>query len=265
MLGKLIKNEFNATVRTFGAMYLIVLVVTVALKLFVEIQDAFNLDNTVINILGVVTITAFVLGIIGVIFGTFILILKRFYDSMLKSEGYLTFTLPATVGQHIASKSIVSYVWILASGVFIFGIVIILFLGHSNPFVAMRKEFMEIIDILSKYHWWKYVFEVIAALAICAYNYIAIGYACFSVGQAWMKNKIVGAFATYVVFNIITQVVASIGMMVMFGDMDAVNNVNMGDTFFEPLMIFVIVEQLTVAILSTIVTHIMLSRKLNLE
>ena len=75
MLGKLIKNEFRATARTFGAMYLIVFIVTVLLKLVIEIQDAFDLDNVVINILSFVTITAFVLGIIGVIIGTFILIL----------------------------------------------------------------------------------------------------------------------------------------------------------------------------------------------
>lgn len=90
MLGKLIKNEFRATARTFGAMYLIVFIVTVLFKLVVEIQDAFDLDNVVINILSFVTITAFILGIIGVVIGTFIFIIKRFYDNMLKNEGYLS-------------------------------------------------------------------------------------------------------------------------------------------------------------------------------
>lgn len=145
MLGKLIKNEFRATARTFGAMYLIVFIVTVLLKLVIEIQDAFQLDNVVINILSFVTITAFVLGIIGVIIGTFILILKRFYDNMLKNEGYLSFTLPATVGQHIASKSIVSYIWVIVSAVFIFGIVIILFLGHTSLFVDLRQDIIYIV------------------------------------------------------------------------------------------------------------------------
>ena len=34
---------------------------------------------------------------------------------MLKDEGYLTFTLPATVGQHIASKMIVCITWVIAT------------------------------------------------------------------------------------------------------------------------------------------------------
>lgn len=265
MLGKLIKNEFKATIRTFGVMYLVVFMVTVALKLFVEIQNIFKIDNVVIDILSFVIVTAFILGIIGIVIGTFILILKRFYDSMLKSEGYLTFTLPATVGQHIASKSIVSYIWFIASAAFIFVILMVLCLGDSSFFVAMRDGIKDIVKFLNEQHLWKYAIEMILVLAIAVYNYIAVGYACFSVGQAWTKSKVAGALVTYIVFNIITEIIASIAMVVMFGNIDMANEVNIGDTFFEPLMIFLIVEQLIVSILCTVVTRVMLSRKLNLE
>lgn len=266
MLGKLIKNEFRATARTFGAMYLIVFIVTVLLKLVVEIQDAFQLDNVVINILSFVTITAFVLGIIGVIIGTFIFIIKRFYDNMLKNEGYLSFTLPATVGQHIASKSIVSYIWVLISAVFIFGIVMILFLGHTSLFVELREDIIYIIKEFNKQHLWKYVIVIGAALLIAAYNYIAMGYACFSVGQAWTRNRVAGALATYIVFQIIMEVISLICMLIMFGgDVEAVNNAEIGDAVFQPLLIFMIVEQVILAAICTIITHVMLSKKLNLE
>lgn len=266
MLGKLIKNEFRATARTFGSMYLIVFIVTVLFKLVVEIQDAFDLDNVVINILSFVTITAFILGIIGVVIGTFIFIIKRFYDNMLKNEGYLSFTLPATVGQHIASKSIVSYIWVLISAVFIFGIVMILFLGHTSLFVELREDIIYIIKEFNKQHLWKYVIVIGAALLIAAYNYIAMGYACFSVGQAWTRNRIAGALATYIVFQIITEIISLICMMIMFGgDMEAVNNAEIGEAVFQPLLIFMIVEQVILAVVCTIITHVMLSKKLNLE
>ena len=266
MLGKLIKNEFRATARTFGAMYLIVFIVTVLFKLVVEIQDAFDLDNVVINILSFVTITAFILGIIGVVIGTFIFIIKRFYDNMLKNEGYLSFTLPATVGQHIASKSIVSYIWVLISAVFIFGIVMILFLGHTSLFVELREDIIYIIKEFNKQHLWKYVIVIGAALLIAAYNYIAMGYACFSVGQAWTRNRVAGALATYIVFQIIMEVISLICMLIMFGgDVEAVNNAEIGDAVFQPLLIFMIVEQVILAAICTIITHVMLSKKLNLE
>lgn len=266
MLGKLIKNEFRATARTFGSMYLIVFIVTVLFKLVVEIQDAFDLDNVVINILSFVTITAFILGIIGVVIGTFIFIIKRFYDNMLKNEGYLSFTLPATVGQHIASKSIVSYIWVLISAVFIFGIVMILFLGHTSLFVELREDIIYIIKEFNKQHLWKYVIVIGAALLIAAYNYIAMGYACFSVGQAWTRNRVAGALATYIVFQIIMEVISLICMLIMFGgDVEAVNNAEIGDAVFQPLLIFMIVEQVILAAICTIITHVMLSKKLNLE
>ncbi|MCI9126065.1 MAG: hypothetical protein HFG28_02565 [Eubacterium sp.] len=266
MLGKLIKNEFRATARTFGAMYLIVFIVTVLLKLVIEIQDIFQLDNVVINILSFVTITAFVLGIIGVVIGTFILIIKRFYDNMLKNEGYLSFTLPATVGQHIASKSIVSYIWVIVSAVFIFGIVIILFLGHTSLFVELRQDIIYIIKEFNKQHLWKYVIAIGAALLISAYNYIAMGYACFSVGQAWTRNRIAGALATYIIFQIITEIITLICMVIMFGgNMEAMNNAQIGEAVFQPLLIFMIVEQVVLAIICTVITHVMLSKKLNLE
>ena len=266
MLGKLIKNEFNATVRSFGMMYLIVFIVTVALKIFVEIQNAFQIDNVVISILGVVTTTAFILGIIGIVIGTFILILKRFYDSMLKSEGYLSFTLPATVDQHIASKSIVSYVWFVVSGVFIFAIIFILFLGDASFFTELGDDLLYLIKEMSKQHLWKYVVYIGILLAIAIYNYISMGYACFSIGQAWTRNRIAGAVATYIVIKVIVEIVSLIAIWMMFGgDMSNVNEAGIGEAIFQPILIFAMVQQAVVAVLCTIATHFALSKKLNLE
>lgn len=184
----------------------------------------------------------------------------------VKYRTYLSFTLPATVGQHIASKSIVSYIWVLISAVFIFGIVMILFLGHTSLFVELREDIIYIIKEFNKQHLWKYVIVIGAALLIAAYNYIAMGYACFSVGQAWTRNRVAGALATYIVFQIIMEVISLICMLIMFGgDVEAVNNAEIGDAVFQPLLIFMIVEQVILAAICTIITHVMLSKKLNLE
>ena len=267
MLGKLIKNEFKATARTFGVMYLIVFIITVVLKIFVEIENAFHIDNVVVNILVGVTNTAFIFGIIGVVIGTVILILKRFYDSMLKREGYLSFTLPVSVGQHIASKSIVSYVWIIASFVFIIAIVATLFIGNLAAFVGMRNELINLIKEISRQNLWKYIIMIAVLMMLAIYTYIAMGYACFSVGQAWTGNRIAGAIATYIVFKIIIEIVSAIGVYLLFNNnMNAtLENVGIGDAIFQPILIFAIVQQVVIAILSTIATYYALSRKLNLE
>ena len=46
--------------------------------------------------------------------------LQRFYKNLLGDEGYIMFTLPASVHQHVWSKLIVSAVWFIATGVVVF-------------------------------------------------------------------------------------------------------------------------------------------------
>ena len=94
MLGKLIKNEFKATSRNFIPIYLVMMVVTVFMKIIMEIQnnaDGALSQSRIMGVLGVLSITTFVIAIMAVIFGTIVLIIKRFYDNMLKDEGYLSF------------------------------------------------------------------------------------------------------------------------------------------------------------------------------
>ena len=53
----------------------------------------------------------FFLIIMGVSFGTFIVITVRFYKNLFSDEGYLTRTLPVTSGQHLLSKTIAGSIW----------------------------------------------------------------------------------------------------------------------------------------------------------
>ena len=47
--------------------------------------------------------------------------------------------------------------------------------------------------------------------------------------------------------------------------MEAINNAEIGEAVFQPLLIFMIVEQIVLAVICTFITHAMLSKKLNLE
>lgn len=266
MLGKLIKHEFRATARDVLGLYIIVLVITVVLKGMLEIQNIFHVDNEIMSMLTALTIFAFVLGIISVILGSFILMIKRFYDNMLKDEGYLSFTLPVSVGQHIASKSIISYVWMILSFVFVGLMLVILGLGDNELIGAVKDVFSEAVKMIQETNSMKYVVEVIVMLLLTGYVYISMGYACFSIGQTFGKNKVLGAFVSYLVLYFIGQIVSSIFMVILFGsNMDALNNAEMTKNFFQPLMIFSIVFAVIECIVFNIITHVMLSKKLNLQ
>lgn len=264
MLGKLMKNEFKATYRMFSFMYIIMLVVTVGLKITMELSDMNGVDNRLLDILTGFFLLTFVLAIIAVMFGTAVLIIKRFYDNMLKDEGYLSFTLPVTIGQHLTSKMLVSYVWVIASVLIIIISTAILPMGHWGVYSDVFESIREGMQAITKLGYWNIVVEVVILVLISVYSKIMVGYTCFSVGQNFNKHRVLGALVTYIGIYMVSQFVNAIGMVCLIGvdlneELDVMSNV------FQPIMIYMLVFTIVQAIVLTVITHIMLSKKLNLE
>ncbi len=113
MLRKLLKHEFRATGRIMLPLYLILL----ATALGSNLSARWMLDSRhlILSILGGLLVTAFAAAILAAFVVAFILMIQRFYKNLLQDEGYLMFTLPVSVHQHIWSKLIVSAVWFVAT------------------------------------------------------------------------------------------------------------------------------------------------------
>lgn len=268
MLGKLIKNEFKATVRNFVPIYLLMIVVSIFMKILMEIESNAGgalADSNIIAILSMLSITTFVIAIIAVILGTVVIIIKRFYDNMLKDEGYLTFTLPVSTGQHIVSKAFTSYVWIICSGAVIIASILILLIGEGEFFVEAGKVITELFRAVNAYGLWEYVIEFVILIILGIYVNIMLGYTCLSVGQNFNKHRVAGAFITYIAIYMITQIFNSIFMVFLLGaNMDS-NMATIESTFFQPYMIYILGLAIVEAVVFTIITYFMLDRKLNLE
>ena len=113
MLRKLLKHEFRATGRVMLPMYLILLVTAVGSNL--AGRGMLDRQSDILNILGVLIVMAFGIAICGALLMSFVLMIQRFYKNLLQDEGYLMFTLPVSVHQHVWSKLIVSAVWFAAT------------------------------------------------------------------------------------------------------------------------------------------------------
>ncbi|MFQ9516311.1 MAG: hypothetical protein ACLRZ9_10890 [Eubacterium sp.] len=263
MLGKLIKNEFKATSRNFIPVYIIMIVVTIFFKITMEIQESAGIESKLLDILGGLLMITYIIALIAVIIGTIILIIKRFYDNMLKDEGYLSFTLPVSTGQHLASKTIVSYVWMLVSIILVIAAVMVIPLGHGI-YSEIFKELGVIIDGITEMGWWHYVVEVALMCIVSIYSYIMMGYTCFSVGQNFNKHRIVGAFITYIVIYVISQVLNSVVMVYLMG-VDLNDEISVMSNVFHPLMIYSLVLAIIESVVFTVITYVMLNKKLNLE
>ena len=268
MLGKLIKNEFKATARNFLPIYLVMVIVAIFMKVIVEIQNNAGgvlAESRIIAILSMLSVVTFFIAIMAVIFGTIVLIVKRFYDNMLKDEGYLTFTLPVSTGQHIVSKVFTSYVWVICSGIVIFSSVLILLIGNGEFFVEAGKVITQIYRAVNAFDLWGYVVSFVVLIIIGIYTYIMMGYTCLSVGQNFNKHRVAGAFITYIAIYMITQICNAIFMVFLFGVNFESQMETIESTFFKPYIIYILIFTIIEAIAFTIVTHFMLDRKLNLE
>jgi len=138
MLRKLLKHEFRATGRIMLPVTGILLATSVAANLSLR----YLLDSRAwfFSMLGILLLTAFGFAIFGVFIVSFVLMIQRFYKNLLQDEGYLMFTLPASVHQHIWSKLIVSSVWF---------IVTVLAIIAASLVVAYQGGFLrELLDLL---------------------------------------------------------------------------------------------------------------------
>lgn len=117
MLGKLIKNEFKSTAHSMFGVFLaagVTFVIMLVVFLF-KVKSLMTLSSVVLG-----AIAAAVLVI------TLFSIITMFNKSLYGAQGYLSFTLPVTGKELLASKTIVSLIWVSIS--FIFAIAVAAFL-----------------------------------------------------------------------------------------------------------------------------------------
>ena len=142
MLGKVIKNEFRATTRYFVPIYAFALLAAAFLKIMMTVtgteDSTGGIVQMVMKVISGFSVFTFVIAIIAVVAGTAVVIAKRFYDHFLKDEGYLTFTLPVTTGQHMAGKVITSYVWIIGGVIVILLSLGILSIGNTGVYTEIK-------------------------------------------------------------------------------------------------------------------------------
>ena len=115
MLGKLLKHEFRATGRIMLPLIAAELLVSVLAGL--SVRGLARMQNmSFLRVLNVMTLLVFGLGLFAIAVVAFVLMIQRFYKSLLRDEGYLSMTLPVTVDMHIWAKLLTSFAWFAAVG-----------------------------------------------------------------------------------------------------------------------------------------------------
>lgn len=208
MLIKLLKHEFRATARIMLPMYLVLLATAVGSNF--ASRGIWDSGFAVLELLSALIVIAFGIAIFGVFVMAFAMMIQRFYKNLLQDEGYLMFTLPVSVHQHIWTKLIVSAVWfvltflavLLASMIVAFDVDFLT--GFSDFIVTFFQGFqkLKISEALNGT-------VILAELAVLVFlGLMAFSlqfYAALAAGHSRPNHKLLWSVALFFVFQFVVQ------------------------------------------------------------
>lgn len=209
MLSKLIKYEWKACARACLPVYGAALIVA----LINRVLSGLQLEHTMGDVPMMIAAMMYFGVMVAVFVVTAVILVQRFYKSLLGDEGYLMFTLPATVGQHIWAKSIIALVMCVLSGVAAVLSVVILAAQSSLP-QDIWKLFTDFFRVFHESQFGAvngmfYMIEAFALFALCGLFSILFIYLCIALGHMAKKHRVAMAVIWYFILSTVVQIVAS--------------------------------------------------------
>lgn len=197
MLAKLLKHDFAALSRILVPVHLAVLAVGAAALAcfgFARMVDEGSAAGTLesLTVLGLTGGGICTLALGAAPIATFAVVVRRWYANLFTDEGYLTLTLPAKAGAHVASKTIAGFVWMVID----LAVLLALFIGVtavlSGDLTAVYKGYFEgtLLDVLGS--WRRLVLQTASGLAQLL-AVVLLAYASFSLGAAVASRHRVAA------------------------------------------------------------------------
>lgn len=197
MFGKLCKYEWKYMARFFLPMWGVVLVLGI-INAFSAPRWLFNYTSHGGEIAGTLLFTALMLAFATVSVVCLVVVIQRFYNGLLKDEGYLMFTLPVKSGMLINSKLLVGVVFMLLTGV-VCGlsilIVVVSGIGWDECWDAVADVFR--ISGLSGLEWSMiFLWGIVMMLATSASSLYKI-YTAMALGHLAKKHRVGWSVAAY--------------------------------------------------------------------
>jgi hypothetical protein len=193
-----------------GPLYLILLVTAMGANFSARVMD--RADSRLLNALGALVVMAFVAAIIGVCFMSFFLMLQRFYRNLLRDEGYIMFTLPASVHQQVWSKLIVSTVWyvLTAAAVILSFLVAVYEVGFVSAFFRGIGQILQAMPAYYALNGTAFALELAALCFVGCVSFALQFYAAMAVGHSFSSHKLLLSVAFYFAFQFASQIIGTV-------------------------------------------------------
>ncbi len=269
MLGKLIKHELKAQYKTFIILYIAATFLNIVLKIY----NAFtkNLEGVKLAQFFEASLSMLVVFVSFALFiATFAISISRFYNSMMKDEGYLTHTLPVPTWMLILSKFLVFIIWMVAD-VILHYFIIALHSGHLAWINASSRGFSDGMAIslegtnISVADAKQFITLMIITIVLYALFFMTQVFFSFSIGQLSNKNKLGWSIVAFFGITIAIQIFG----MVFASRLLPYDNAQMTDAEGILFAINAMKYGLVIDIIATIAFYIganvLFTKKLNLE
>ncbi|HOB19215.1 MAG TPA: ABC transporter permease [Candidatus Atribacteria bacterium] len=206
MLKKLLKYEIKATARIMLPLYLALIVFSLVNLVVNPLKLIESSENTVIQaIVANLSMMLYIVLIIGISVMTLVIMIQRFYKSLLGDEGYLMFTLPVEPSQHILSKLLVSLMWSAAS--FLTTLLSVAIISRiPDPARIIGELYKILVDFLG----YTSLALIPIYLLAAACSGIMMVYTAIALGHLFNKHKLLASFGMYALLYMINQTVLSV-------------------------------------------------------
>ena len=265
MLRKLMKHEFRATGRVMGPLFGLLLIAALAARFSVGVL--LESDARFLNLLGGLFVTAFAIAIAGVCVMSLVLMINRFRTNLLGDEGYIMFTLPASVHQQIWSKLIVSAVWFIAAGLAVAAASFIL-VAQQGFWEEIRRGFAEIFRHLTAYYAFNgtaFLFELLALIFVGCCVLCLEFYAAMAIGHSFANHKVLYSVLSFLGLQFVMQLLSG-GILVGTNyDFLVVALPSDGVLAMHSVMLTVIASTAVFGAVYYVITTMFLKKRLNLE
>lgn len=260
MLSKLLKYDFKSLSKILIPVYLVSLLLALLTRVINMLANQFNVFSVPSGFISGI----FVVVLIAIPIATFIFTILKFYQNLIKDEGYLMHTLPVSKNSLILSKTISSTVFIILSFVFT---ILFLFVGvyglwFDSSFLSLLWDLFKQIDTLF------IILTLLSILISVIYNQVMI-YASIALGQKH-NNKVMYSVIYGVVLYNVTQILSVVILIpVMFLDPNYqkyINGTSISDFgLINGYLLFALFLSILFTVAYYILTVKVLDKKLNLE
>lgn len=218
MLGKLLKYEWKSTGRVLPLIYLAI--VALAVCVGISLRASMIAEEGIGSAL---LVGIYMVLIMAMIIVTIIVIIERFFRSMISQEGYLMHTLPVKTWQHVLSKTIMAIIWTaIAIAVIVVSLLLIGSISGLLEELAREIGFKAFVNELEFFMTRSQFAMMIVCGIVQVIRLIMQAYAAMAIGGSSTKNKVAFSFLAFIVMVVVVSVIASsVSMGVMFGTVNS--------------------------------------------